>query len=56
MKKRYKKLVVNADNSEYLVTKLMARGEPNKRGEFSQVVKVGIKTVVNEELVMKQWK
>ena len=52
VKKRYQKLVVTGDNSDYLVKKLMARGEPNKRGEFSQVIKVGLKTLVNEEFVM----
>ena len=52
IKKKYKQLVVNADNSEYLIEKLMARGPPSKRGEFSQAIKVGIKTVVHEEFVM----
>jgi len=37
-KLKYKKLVVTAENSEYLIEKLMARGGPSKRGEFSQAI------------------
>jgi hypothetical protein len=33
----------------------MARGQPSKQKEFSQVLKVGLKAVVEEELVFNQW-
>ena len=54
-KKRLKKQPINADNCDYLIEKLMARGPPSKRGEFSQVLKVGLKAIVQEEFVLNQW-